>query len=168
MLLVTRLECAVVFRTRLRFGVCSWWRSACRSWLHDVYQFALHIPWPPFPCRESSSSVTVAAEVVPASYDPYVLFGVCVCCVRRRLEVPFEAGMSGSGLHEMLGGARDAGLDVLTPTSQPVGLAHTDGARGAGLDVLTPTPVSAWHTLTVSPPPSPPPPPLSLVTPSVG
>ena len=85
--------------------------------------------------------------------------------------------MSGSGLHEMLGGARDAGLDVLTPTSQPVGLAQTDGARDAGLDVLTPTPVSAWHTLPVSPPPLSSPPSvifgdslrgITVVTPSVG
>jgi len=33
MLLVSRLECAVLFRARLRFGVCSWLRSAYRSWL---------------------------------------------------------------------------------------------------------------------------------------
>ena len=32
MLLVSRLECAVLFRARLRFGVCSLLRSAYRSW----------------------------------------------------------------------------------------------------------------------------------------
>ena len=69
MLLVTRLECAVVFRTRLRFGVCSWWRSACRSLPGGAFGF---VPYAP-------------------------------------------------------AGARDAGLDALTPTSQPVGLACSDG-----------------------------------------
>jgi len=133
-LLVSRLECAVFFRARLRFGVCSWWRSAYRPWLSryslvcPAYPESNHTrePWSvfvdpaiasvsslasalampaplesreckaavppapavaPFPCEASSSSVSVAAEVIPASYGPSVLFGVCVCCVRRRLDV---------------------------------------------------------------------------------
>jgi hypothetical protein len=57
----------------------------------------------PFPCEESSSSVSVAAEVIPAGYGPYVASALVVSGgVWKFL---FEAGMSGFGFHEMLGGA---------------------------------------------------------------
>lgn len=59
----------------------------CWSLVNAKPPFLLLRRWPPFPCEESSSSVSVAAEVVPASYGPYVLFGVCVCYVRRRLDI---------------------------------------------------------------------------------
>ena len=110
---------------------------------------------PPFPCEESSSSVSVAAEVVPASYGPYVLLASAFVVSGGVWKFLFEAGMLGSGFHEMLGGAP---ATMVRARCREVRSASCPPHQQEPEMLVSPLPSpSAWHALTVTPPPPAPP-----------